>query len=228
MDVLRIKIPYKDIYTSVFIIKTPGGDILFDTAATEKDVEKYILPAIDSDVRYLAISHNHTDHAGGLNRILREFPDVCRDILPDEVELINLPGHTEDSIALLDRRSKTLITGDGLQVYGIYGSGKWGASITHVSEHLEALKHIESLDVETILMSHDYHPVGNCVTGKEQVKACISECRNALIAIRDEIIKSPDLSDEEIVESYNAKSRLPTVGWWVARGVRRAISENKI
>lgn len=46
MDILRIKIPYKDIYTSVFLIRTPQGDVIFDTAATDEDVEKYILPII--------------------------------------------------------------------------------------------------------------------------------------------------------------------------------------
>ncbi len=231
MDILRIKIPYKDIYTSVFLIRTPQGDVIFDTATTDEDVEKYILPIIKEknyNVKYLFISHKHTDHAGGVARILREFPNLLQNELPKEMMKIPLPGHTEDSVAIFDARSKALITGDGLQLYGIYGSGKWGASITCVSEHLEALENLEKLDIENILMSHDYHPVGNCAVGKEKVKACISECRNALFAIRDEIIKNPDLSDEEIANAYNEKSNLPTVGGWVAQGVRRAINENKI
>lgn len=231
MDILRIKIPYKDIYTSVFLIRTPQGDVIFDTAATDEDVEKYILPIIKEknyNVKYLFISHKHTDHAGGVARILREFPNLLQNELPKEMMKIPLSGHTEDSVAIFDARSKTLITGDGLQLYGIYGSGKWGASINYVSEHLEALEKLEKLDIENILMSHDYHPVGNCAVGKEKVRACISECRNALFAIRDEIIKNPDLSDEEIANAYNEKSKLPIVGHWVAQGVRRAINENKI
>jgi len=231
MDILRIKVPYKDIYTSVFFIKTPQGDVIFDTATTDEDVENYILPAIKEHkliIKYLFLSHNHSDHAGGRERILREFPEIERNLLPECLTKIPLQGHTEDSVAIFDARSKTLITGDGLQLYGIYGSGKWGASINFVSEHLKALDELEQLDIENILMSHDYHPVGNCAVGKEKVRACISECRNALFAIRDEIIKNPDLSDEEIANAYNEKSKLPIVGWWVAQGVRRAINENKI
>ena len=54
MDILRIKIPYKDIYTSVFLIRTPQGDVIFDTAATDEDVENYILPAIKLYLQIMA------------------------------------------------------------------------------------------------------------------------------------------------------------------------------
>lgn len=231
MDIIRIKVPYKDIYTSVFIIKTPQGDVIFDTAATDSDIENYVLPVIEEkklNIKYLFISHNHGDHAGGVLRILREFPEISRNALPECLIKIPLPGHTAEDAGIYDTRSKTLLTGDALQAYGIYGSGKWGASISFVSKHLEALRKLEQLDIENILMSHDYHPIGNSAIGKGKVKQCIDDCRKALVAIRDEITKKPDLSDEEVVSQYNEKSKLPTVGWWVAKSVREAMKLNKI
>ena len=62
----RITIPYKDIYTSVFILDTKDGTILFDTASGDYDVDTYILPELrNRNLRYIFISHNHRDHAWG-------------------------------------------------------------------------------------------------------------------------------------------------------------------
>ena len=77
----RLVIPFLDIYTTVFVIKTPDGALLFDTATYPEDADNYILPAlrdlgISQDALYgVVISHNHRDHAGSLSRIRQEFPD---------------------------------------------------------------------------------------------------------------------------------------------------------
>ena len=42
----RITIPYKDIYTSVFILDTKDGTILFDTASGDYDV----IPGLQANV----------------------------------------------------------------------------------------------------------------------------------------------------------------------------------
>ena len=67
----RITIPYKDIYTSVFILDTKDGTILFDTAFSNYDVDTFILPELTRrNLRYIFISHNHRDHAWGLDRLM--------------------------------------------------------------------------------------------------------------------------------------------------------------
>ena len=39
-------------------------------------------------------------------------------------------GHASDCAALYDRKTKTLISGDCLQLFGVFGSGAWGANIS--------------------------------------------------------------------------------------------------
>ena len=92
------------------------------------------------------ISHNHTDHAGGLGAFMKAFPNTCiisrhpdiierfkgyNTLLPQEesvilndLKIVTIIGHTADSSAILDMRTNTLISGDGLQLHGIFGSGK--------------------------------------------------------------------------------------------------------
>ena len=89
----RITVPYKDIYTTVLIIKTEEGVVLFDTATYEEDVTEAILPALErlkiekDEVKYIFISHNHGDHAGGLKWLAP--------ILPDAVIVSNSPKLAE-------------------------------------------------------------------------------------------------------------------------------------
>ena len=40
-------VPYKDIYVGIYVIKTPDGAVLFDTAANDADVDHYIVPALE-------------------------------------------------------------------------------------------------------------------------------------------------------------------------------------
>jgi glyoxylase-like metal-dependent hydrolase (beta-lactamase superfamily II) len=140
-------VPYKDIYVGIYVIKTAGGAVLFDTAANDADVDGYIVPALEQlgvQLTHVFISHNHSDHAGGLARVAALYPDatiLSRDgelketypdilaledgaMVTDCLQLVTIPGHTADSAALLDLRTNTLITGDCLQSYGIYGSGR--------------------------------------------------------------------------------------------------------
>ena len=160
-DIFCITVPYKGIYTSVFLVRTPQGAVLFDAASYESDIQNIILPWLDEqgitaeELRYVFISHKHDDHAGGLPALLEAFPDLCivsqsmglqqqygekhfwspRDgeMLLGCLRVVSIPGHTADSAALLDTRTGTLLCGDCLQLHGIFGMGKWGANIPHPS-----------------------------------------------------------------------------------------------
>jgi len=79
-DIHRLVIPFLDIYTTVFLLETPDGAVLFDTATYPEDADNYILPALrqrgitPQSLRCVVISHNHRDHAGSLMRIRQEYP----------------------------------------------------------------------------------------------------------------------------------------------------------
>ena len=81
-NIVRIKVPFENIYTSVFIVKVDGGILLVDCATTSFDVDEYIVPSIEklgynlSDVRGIVITHHHSDHDGGLTRIRELIPNI--------------------------------------------------------------------------------------------------------------------------------------------------------
>ena len=80
-NIHRITLPYKDIFTTVYTVKTDKGVLLFDAASYDTDLEQYIQPMLDElkitaeDLKYIFISHNHTDHAFGIDRLMAEYPD---------------------------------------------------------------------------------------------------------------------------------------------------------
>ena len=184
-SIYRLKVPFEAIYTSVFLIKSPSGAILVDCATTSEDVDEYIVPALVemgyelSDIKTLVLTHNHGDHAGGLSRLLSLIPniEVIRDVreLFDGVCTYPMAGHTDDCIGVLDTRTNTLISGDGLQGAGV---DKYRCSLQFPKAYLETIERIQSdKRVENILFSHAYEPWNkDYVHGRKAVDACLSEC----------------------------------------------------
>lgn len=248
-DIIRLTVPFQEIYTTVCIIRTPKGSVLFDTATYNSDVPEYILPVLKKlqvqDLKYIVISHNHGDHAGGLEQLARILPDVTivslhegifekysgrvlspadGEMLLDVLSVIAIPGHTADSIGVLDTRTGTLISGDSLQVYGIYGSEKWGSNISFPIQHMTALAKLHALEINTILASHDYHPYGYIAQGNEAVAAYINACKEALLGIKAFICAHPELDDNSLESVYVAETGLPIVGSHVFAAIRDAMN----
>ena len=252
-DIFRLAIPFEDIFTTVFIIKTDCGAVLFDAATYPEDAEQYILPALNElnvsgdSLKYIVISHNHRDHAGSLKRLMQEFPcarvvsrsEALREhfsaysfLYPENgtpllkpLTIHPIPGHTRDCISLLDARTRTLLTGDCLQLAGIYGSGKWGANISLISEHIEAIDRLRSLNLDTIAAAHDYHPCGHIARGKAEISRYMDECIIALHRVRDTLLACPGLDDQAVADFYNQTTGLPTIGAHVVKAIRAALSE---
>ena len=255
-NIFRICTEYKGIFTTIYIIKTDEGVMIFDTASYECDIEEVLVPFLRekgiaaSDVKGIFISHKHRDHAGGLPYLVKHYPDAViysaspvvaeeyaqyQVVYPEEGRTIlsvlvpvAIPGHTADSCALLDTRTKTLITGDCFQVYGIFGQGDWACNITFIPEHLSAIEKVRGMDIEEIYTAHDYHPIGYCFIGKDCISKALDGCVEPLLNIKKMILTNPEMSDEEIRELYNKNGSLPTVSLGVVRAVRNAAAEGKI
>jgi len=242
-DIYRVEVPFLDIYTTIYVVMTDEGALLFDTATYPEDMDKYAFPAIEelgAELKCVFISHGHRDHAGGLTRVLEKYPGMpvaarserLKELwdcvfAPEEgkmllgvLKVVGIPGHAPDAMGLLDTRTGTLLTGDSLQVYGIYGSGNWGANISQPKAHLEALEKIRGMDVRMIAASHDYHPLGNTAVGKAEIDRYLDGCREALLNLRRMIEEMPELSGSEIAEKYNQLG-LPTIGTHVVNAMRR-------
>ena len=255
-NIYRTTIAYKDIFTTIYVIKTPNGAVLFDAASFDEDVDHSILPFLREvgvtrqDLKYVFISHNHKDHAGGLPALLPKFPDVCvvsgsdslaaehegytfkkpedNDILLDVLQVITIPGHTADSMALLDKRTGTLITGDCLQLYGIYGSGAWGSNIGFPVELIQAVEKVRGLPVEEILTAHDYHPCGYHYCGTQQVARALDACLAPIWKVKELLKTNPNLDDAGICKQYNDAQYLPTLNARLVSAVRQAMAEGQI
>ena len=184
-EIYRLKVPFEKIYTSVFLVYTPSGAILVDCATTAEDVDSCILPALSAqgikltDIQAIVLTHRHSDHAGGLPRILALMPHIKvvteGDRLADGVETYALPGHTEDHIGLLDARCRTLISGDGLQGAGVE---RYRCNVPHVDAYLATLEKIKNDErIENVLFSHAYEPwFSDHALGRAAVLSCIAQC----------------------------------------------------
>ena len=183
--IYRLKVPFDTVYTSVFLIKAPSRVILVDCATTAHDVEDVILPALaklgyaPTDVDTLVLTHRHDDHMGGLDALLRHAPQagVVTDIraLADGILTYPMGGHTKDCIGVLDTRTGTLISGDGLQGAGV---DKYRCYVQKPRMYLETIDKIRRDErVQSILFSHAYEPwYADRMTGRAQVLACLDEC----------------------------------------------------
>lgn len=247
----RLVLPYKDIFTTIYFLRGPEGDIMFDAASFPEDLDGHILPAIrelgitKESLKYIFISHNHRDHAGCLLPVLGEFPEATvitgspnlkeklegysvkipqnGEIIGSCYKVVTIPGHSPDSAGLLDTRTGTFLTGDSLQCFGVFGSGTWACNITLPTAHLKALKELPFDEISALYAAHDYHPYGYTVQGKEAIQKYVEACVEPLMMIRDLIKKNPTLSDEEITALFNEPKNLPTLATKVVTAMRSAI-----
>lgn len=184
-NIYRLKIPFENLYTSVFLIIAGGKKILVDCGTVSKDVDTVIVPLLAevgftlTDIETLVLTHKHGDHAGGLVRIVELNPriTVVNDIrvLADKISTYPLAGHTDDSIGVLDERSHTLISGDGLQGAGV---DKYRCSLYNKNAYIETIEKIKNdKRIESILFSHAYEPWNkDFIKGRKKILKCLSDC----------------------------------------------------
>lgn len=187
--IYRLRVPFDRIYTSVFLVVSEGSAVLVDCATTDEDVDLHIVPALrrlgydPTDVGKIVLTHRHRDHAGGLAHLLTYAPNM--EVVTEPCEIASgivgypLPGHTVDSLGVLDGRSHTLISGDGLQGAGV---DKYRCGLKEPELYLETLEQIRKDErIENILFSHAYEPWNSDrVFGRDGVLRCLDQCRECM------------------------------------------------
>ena len=252
-NIYRLTTAYKDIFTTVYLLIAEKGAILFDAASFDADIDEVIAPALAAlgvTPQYVFISHNHRDHAGGLSRFVAQYPEVTivsrspalqeklaahpflfpeeGTVLLDTYRVIPIVGHTQDSAALLDTRTNTLITGDCLQLWGICGSEDWASNINFPTEHVRALARLNQIEIDAIYTAHDYYPLGYCAVGRDAVARYLDACLEPLLRVKALISEHPEANDAEIRALYNATEGIPTIREAVIKAVRKSVSEGGI
>lgn len=136
-----------------------GGLVVVDPGPRLDDHQAGILAA--GPIRSILLTHHHRDHSE-LAPALSELtgapvraadPRLCRggdpltdgELLPDGLQVVTTPGHTSDSVCLLHRDQRVILTGDTVLGQGssviTYGDGS-------VSDSLTSLERLASLAVE--------------------------------------------------------------------------------
>lgn len=195
-DLYRLLIPFEDLTTTVYLLKTERGAAIVDSATTPYDVDNYIMPALDAlgisrkAVRFLLLTHAHGDHAGGIARLSECLPEATvkapfehdlqndailknGDLLLDRLQVISLPGHTKNSVGYFDVKTKTLLSGDCLQLKGI---GKYRNGIALPRQYIESVKQLQAMEIDRIVAAHEYDPLGSVAQGKAEVSEYLELC----------------------------------------------------
>lgn len=199
--IYRVLIPFEDeIATTVYVVLGNNGVAVIDSATHPTDADDYIVPAlrelgISSDrVKHILLTHSHEDHAGGARRLMELLPDAivgssfCKDgprfsklddgeSLLDRLRVVALPGHTLDSIAFFDVKTKTLLSADCLQLYGV---GKYRRGVGHRELYRNSIEKLRQMDVRRIVAAHEYDPLGSVAVGKSAVAEYLEVCLKAI------------------------------------------------
>ena len=197
-DAFRLEVPFEDIYTAVFVLRTESGYLLIDSATTEADVREHILPALSTlglstPPEALLLTHGHGDHAGGAPHLARIFPTTpilaheevpglpCRliadgELLSGRLRVLHLPGHTRRSVGFLDEKSNSLFSGDCLQLRGV---SRYRNGIGHPDLYLQSIRRLQKIAPDRIFASHEYDPLGSVAQGGPEVARYLAECAAA-------------------------------------------------
>ncbi len=197
----RLLIPFEDLTTTVYIIKSQFGAAIIDSATYPSDVDDYILPALDAlglecdEIQYLLLTHEHGDHAGGISRLSEcipkahvrasfEHPLQKEKLLSDgeylleRLQVVLLPGHTQNSVGYLDLVTKTLLSGDCLQLGGI---GKYRNGVRYPDLYRQSIETVKQMEIDRIVAAHEYDPLGSIAEGKEAVFEYLQTCLDVLV-----------------------------------------------
>ena len=231
--IYRLCVPFDgNIYTTVFALVCEQGSIIVDSGSNEFDAINYVIPAIKKlgiNPDWFICTHLHGDHDGGLKTLLKEYPDANLGgffetryigykearVFEDGIEIFsrfkmfNLKGHSDDGLAIYDKKTKILICGDALQQLGLT---HFGTSISNLILYKLTIKKVKELNPKVIISSHDYEPFGYYVNGTDKVTEMLLLCNDAVDKIRNFEEENINLTSELLSKAYKEQfPHLPDV-----------------
>ena len=255
--VIPIRYIWAASYCGMTLIKGEKN-ILIDTAFREsvspfleKELEKENLSLKDIDLIFN--THSHQDHVEG-NILIAEASGAKVFIHPAGVNAPHVkelkenvisfcdgekiascrifftPGHSEDSVCILEEDTSTLIIGDSIEGRG---SGFAGVALIHdPASYLESIRKIREIckrkQLKRIIFSHKTDGFGNEVAGKEEIAGFLDAseetCLQYIAFIKDLLQKEKECTIEKagslLREKYSVTETQISPG--TANGVARA------
>lgn len=208
-NIYKLEVPFFNIYTAVYIVKNGKNAFIIDCADSTLDAQNYILPTLkeigveNEWVKGIFLTHGHGDHIGGLPLILKEcknakiygfarpnieFPEdrfysVCDgEIIEENIKVLLLEGHDKQNGGYIYLPSKTLFSGDSIELYGL---NAYGLLVRHPKLYLESILKLKKEKINHIFASHKFVPLGSDAIGKRASKRYIKCAKKCLMDMID-------------------------------------------
>ena len=136
MKIDKIEVGYLD--TNCYILKIDEECVIIDPGDEFKKIKKSVG---DSKVVGVLVTHFHQDHIEALEEVLSYYETGLNkvDSKKFEYEVIETPGHTNDSRTFYFKKINTMFTGDFIFYHSI-GRTDLGGSDKDMKESLEMIK----------------------------------------------------------------------------------------
>ena len=119
------------------------------------------------------------------------------------LRVIELSGHERGCLALLDTRTRTLLSGDAVQLYGI---SRWGTGVSDIDGYFASLDLLRKADIEMLVTSHEYYPLGQTAVGREAISRYLAASREALLELIA-LVSASDASPDETAKAITEAKR---------------------
>ncbi len=165
--------------TNSTLIKTKNGFILIDAGA--KNYNEFNQVITNFPILAIIITHHHRDHWDALNIVEQEFPNIKLyahllaidriktnletvpiikfpfefSIDEHKITIIHTPGHTDDSISIIDKTSGVIVAGDHVVGYGsAVLDPKYGDMMQYMQTTDLLIDVAETINAKLIIPSH--------------------------------------------------------------------------
>lgn len=240
--IYQLKIPYSDVYMSVFFVRDINDWFIIDTGSSGLVASNYIIPAANAielpieNVKAIVVTRKDNDHVGGLGVLAAAYPNakiygiwqhfpsgisntfVVGTYVGSCLEMINVGGYGDNAFVCYDNRSKTLLTGDVLQFFGV---SKLGCRVENIEEYYTSLKELCELEIDNVIASMPFCPNGAYAIGRDASKKYLNDCIATMDSIKlfvENTYKSgvtdPKEIESKLISHYKASyPDFPTEGF---------------
>ncbi len=239
----RIQMPFCGVHTPSYILENGDKVIILDCGFSNDAATEHILPHLGDvadRVEYIVLSHIHEDHSGGLDAVKKACPNSkvalfskdipnARYLENDEIfierfKVLHLPGHTPDSIALYDTKTRMLLSSDCLQMYGL---GQY-AAIGDFAAYYRSVEKVCQLNPKAVITAHEFRPLGMEFYGDDVYK-CLYLCKEAANFVVDFVKNNRTDDNKEVAKLFNTMHpNHPTINEFNVGDIYRFLDENGV